>query len=460
MGNKILNTFEGEHAVLDFLNPDNAPHTPLVELPAHLNPYRDKGVRIFAKLMNMLPLSNVKSLPAYNMLLDKKNNGGFDGIDTVIENSSGNTVFSLAVIARLMGIPHTKAVCSHQVSLGKLNILRFLGTEVIVNEEPICPDPSDPTSGIYKSKVWAKEHNWFNPGQYDNEANPEAHYKWTGPQIWEQTGGKVSLVGIGLGTTGSATGIGKYLREKNKDIEIVGAYRAPNNPVPGVRTEALLRQIAFDWKAQVNFKEEVALVGLLHHLSKQDLSSGEEKVAVFICPDSPFPYIEEYFEYLDDNNFPNIENAHLLKQSPTITKQSIPKSVTELNPQEIYDLVFKESSDVLWDRIKNKEEIIKNNGYEIIDVRNESEYEEHHIPSSINVPFHSLDDFLKKNKQLKKTKGVIFVCKHGNTSRLACYKAEMLGVKVINLNGGDTEWSKLNLPRIRADKCVQCFELN
>jgi len=481
---KILNTFEGSNAVLDFLNPDNAPYTPLVEIPDHLNPYRKNGVRIFAKLMNMLPLSNVKSLPAYNMLLDRKNKGGLDGIDTVIENSSGNTVFSLAVIARLMGIPHTKAVCSHQVSLGKLNILRFLGTEVIVNEEPICPDPSDPTSGIYKSKVWAKEHNWFNPGQYDNEANPEAHYKWTGPQIWEQTAGKVSLVGIGLGTTGSATGIGKYLREKNKDIEMIGAYRAPNNPVPGVRTEALLRQIAFDWKSQVDFKEEVgtvesykkslelcraglfvgpssgfALIGLLNHLSKQDLSSSEEKIAVFICPDSPFPYIEEYFEYLDDNNFPKIENVHLLKQSQPITRQNIPKNITELNPQEVYNLVFKESSDVLWDQIKSKKEIIKNSEYEIIDVRSEGEYEEHHIPTSTSVPFHSLDDFLKKNKQLKKSKGAIFVCKHGNTSRLACYKAEMLGVKVINLKGGDTEWSRLNLPRIRADKCIVRFDL-
>lgn len=134
---KVLNIFEGSNAVLDFLNPDNSPHTPLVEIPDHLNPYRKDGVRIFAKLMNALPLGNVKSLPAYNMLLDKKKSGELDGTDTVIENSSGNTVFSLAVIARLMGLHHTKGICSHQVSIGKLNLLRFLNTEVIINEEPI-----------------------------------------------------------------------------------------------------------------------------------------------------------------------------------------------------------------------------------------------------------------------------------------------------------------------------------
>jgi cysteine synthase A len=64
MTDKDLNTFEGPHAILDFLNPDNAPYIPLVELPTNLNPYADNGVRIFAKLMNMLPLTNVKSLPA------------------------------------------------------------------------------------------------------------------------------------------------------------------------------------------------------------------------------------------------------------------------------------------------------------------------------------------------------------------------------------------------------------
>lgn len=484
MKDKVLNAFEGEHAVLDFLNPDNTPYAPLVEIPEQLNPYRKDGIRIFAKLMNSLPLANMKSLPAYNMLLDKKNKGELDGIDTVIENSSGNTVFSLAVISRLMGLHHTKAVCSHQVSSGKLNLLRFLNTEVIINEEPICPDPSDPTSGIYKAKVWAKENNWFNPGQYDNEANPEAHYKWTGPQIWEQTAGKVSLVAVGLGTTGSATGIGKFLKEKNREIKLIGAYRAPNNPVPGVRTEALLRQIAFDWRAEVNYKEQVgtvesykkslelcraglfvgpssgfALVGLLNYLSKQDLTSGIEKIAVFVCPDSPFPYIEEYFEYLAESDFPRIENEHLLRKISPVTMHAIPQNVAEFEPQAVYDLVFKDTPSDLWNKIKKIEEVIKNNEYEIIDVRDETEFEEHHIPNSINVPFHTLDEFLNKNNQLRTLRGVIFTCRRGNTSRMACYKAESLGIKAINLKGGDTEWSRLNLPRIRAKKCIVKFDL-
>jgi len=479
---KILNTFEGSNAVLDFLNPDNAPYTPLVEIPDHLNPYRKDGIRIFAKLMNALPLANVKSLPAYNMLLDQKEKGSLP--DTLIENSSGNTVFSLAVIARLIGISHTKAVVSHEVSRGKLNILRFLGTEVIVNEEPICPDPSDPTSGIYKAKVWSKENGWFNPGQYDNVANPEAHYKWTGPQIWEQTKGEISLLSVGLGTTGSVVGIGKFLKERNSKIEIIGVSRIANNPVPGVRTSNLLKEIAFDWKSVLNHQEEVgtvesfkmsmelcraglfvgpssgfALVGLLNHLSKQKLS-GEEKIAVFVCPDSPFPYIDEYFQYLDPSSFPKIENEHLLKEKGQHEiPQSIPE-IKELGSQEVFDLIFNESPAEVWEMMKNKEKLALKNDVVVIDVRNDSEYEDHHIPESIHVPFHDIDSFLQKSKKkLVKNEAVIFVCRRGNTSRLAAYKAQQLGVKSISLKGGDAEWSRLNLPRVRSEKCIVRFDL-
>lgn len=134
-----------------------------------------------------------------------------------------------------------------------------------------------------------------------------------------------------------------------------------------------------------------------------------------------------------------------------MTKQDLQKNVSELEPQALYDLVFSDTPADLWNKIRNKEDILKNNEYEIIDVRDEADFEERHIPHSINVPFDSLDVYLNKNDQLKLLNGVIFVCRRGNTSRMACYKAESLGIKAINLNGGFTEWGSLNLPVISAN---------
>ena len=484
MQNKLLNIFEGDNAILDFLNPDNTPYVPLVELPNNLNPFRDTGVRIFVKLMNMLPLMNVKSLPAYNMLLDKKDKGELTGIRTVIENSSGNTVFSLAVISRLMGIPQTKAVVSHEVSQGKLNILRFLGTEIIVNEEPICPDPSDPTSGICKAKVWAKEHNWFNPGQYDNEANPEAHEKWTAPQIWEQTKSKLDILCVGLGTTGTVTGMGRYLKAKNKDIKIIGVSRKPNNPIPGVRTNNLLKEISFNWKDYVDHQEEVgttesfkkslelcrsgimvgpssgfALVGLLNYLKKQTFDKDKEKIAVVVCPDSPFPYISEYFEYLDKTEFPKIENEYLLQHRPIPFKKETATIVKEIDPSQAYKLLYSDTPENLWKKIRVSHGISIKKDIAIIDLRTEREFEEHHIAGAEHVAFHDIDTKLKNDKKLKKKRLVLFVCKFGNTSRLATWKAKQAGIKAASLRGGDAEWSNLNLPRIRANACIVRFNL-
>ena len=487
MEDDLLNVFKGKTAVLDFLNPENTPYTPLVEIPESLNPYRKNGVRIFVKLMNALPLSNIKALPAYYMLIDEKGKGGLDNIDTIIENSSGNTVFSLAVIARLIGIPHTKAVVSHEITKGKLNLLRFIGVEIIVNEEPICPDPSDPSSGIYKSKTWAKENGWFNPGQYDNKANPQAHYKWTGPQIWEQTGGKISLLATGLGTTGSVVGMGQYLKEKNKAIKIVGVSRVPNNSVPGVRTHNLLKEVAFDWRSNVDYEEEVgttesykmslelcragilvgpssgfALVGLLKYLAKEDLSVGGEKIAVCVCPDSPFPYMEEYFETLDEAEFPEIENEKLLKNSQSVASEKLNRnlSVQEISPEEMYNLIFSEPPEIIWSKVKEKKPVFIKDGYRVVDLRNSSEYEDHHIPNSDHVEFYDIDSFLEKEKKaLKNSKNVIFVCRHGNISRVATLKANQLGIKGLSLKGGDTKWSKLDLPRIRSEQCIARFDL-
>lgn len=466
--------YQGQNSVLDFLNPDNCPPTPLVELPDALNPHRKSGLRIFAKMMNMLPLGNVKSLPAYSMLQNESRAGGLTGIDTVIENSSGNTVFSLAVIARLMGIPHTKAIVSNHVSKGKLDMLRFLGTEIIVNKEPICPDPSDPTSGIYKARQWADENGWYNPGQYDNAHNPSAHERWTGPQIWDQTGGHLDFFAAGLGTTGTMVGAGSFIKKQNPNIQTIGVIRSPNNPLPGVRTKSLLNEIAFDWKSVVDHSVEIgthdafrlslemcrhglfvgpssgfALAGLLKHMSTlicpecmhgNGRDSDREKIAVFICPDSPFPYIGEYFECLGADYFPEMQNAHLLCD-PSAVPEHVP-GIEEIEPIALSDMLSGELEG-------------HHHDYAIVDLRHAHEFDEHHINGAINIPYHDLEGFLDTYIDEKKSAAkIIFICGFGNISRLAAWKAKQKGMVGISLKGGDAEWSRLNLPRVRAKSCT------
>jgi len=485
-----LNTFQGENAIKDFLNPDKNPLIPLVELPEHCNPFAKDGVRIFAKLMNMLPLANVKSLPALNMLLEADETNKLKNVHTLIENSSGNTVLSLAIIARLFGIENTKAIVSHEVTWGKLQLLRLFGTEIIVKEEPICPDPNDKESGICEARQRGKEKGWFNPGQYDSEANPQAHYKWTAPQIWKQTEGKISVFCSGVGTTGTILGVGSYLKEKSKKITIVGVARSPNNPVPGVRTPNLLREIAFDWQKVTDHMEEIgtkesfeeslklcraglmvgpssgfALAGLISFLSKQkDIDNLDslknrrsEIIVVFVCPDSPLPYLNEYFEYLDESNFPMIENEQLLINKPERNKESKtpPQIFTgiEITAEDAYKTLYDYPEKKLWNLVNRKKEVLVSNGVKLLDVRTTEEYQHAHLPCSENIDHTKVLEKISSFINQWRGKKVIAICRSGRRSALVAEALQKSGIEAVSVQGGMIEWSRLNLPRWRPEIC-------
>lgn len=489
MNRQHLNVFSGSNAIIDFLNPDNNPMIPLVELPDHCNPFRKDGVRIYAKLMNMLPLANIKSLPALNMLLEAEKSGRLKKVHTLIENSSGNTVFSLAMIARLFGIEKTKAIVSHEVTWEKLLLLQLLGTQILVNEEPICPDPSDKESGIYKAKQKGKSKGWFNPGQYDNEANPRAHAKWTAPQIWKQTKGKIGVFCAGLGTTGTILGVGEYLKKKSKKIMVIGVVRSPNNPVPGVRTQNLLREIAFDWQKVTDRVEEIgtkesfdkslklcragfmvgpssgfALAGLFNFLSKQKevgnlnhLRNKEgEIVAVFICPDSPLPYLNEYFEYLDKSNFPAIENEQLLINKPERKKEKVQLSSFtnfEINAEEAYKALYSYDPKELWNLIDKNKTVSVTKGIKLIDVRTPEEYLHAHLPCSENMDHTEVLNQILNLSTKWRGKKVIIICRSGRRSMMVAEALRRNGVEALSVQGGMIEWSRLNLPRWRPEIC-------
>lgn len=340
------NVFTGPDAIRSFLDPGAQSYAPLVELPEALNPFIDDGVRILTKMMSLLPLGNVKAIPAYNMIAEASRRGDLEGVDRLIENSSGNTVSSLALVARHFGVEGTSSYVPAEISWNKLLMLLFYGIEPIVNEEPANPASDDARSGINKARRDGEADDLWNPGQYDNPDNPAAHEKWTGPQIWDQTDGKLSLFCSSLGTTGTLIGTSIYLKSQRSDLPVIGVMRAPDNYVPGPRTEKLLNLVGFDWRAHVDHIEAaetvesyrlsmemsrlgllagpssgLVLSGLLQHLEKAraggqlDALRNEdgEVVCVSICCDGPLPYLDEYFKYLGPEHFPDVQNENLLK---------------------------------------------------------------------------------------------------------------------------------------------------
>ena len=344
------NVFEGPAAIRDLLNPGKLSFIPLVELPEKLNPFAGDKVRIFAKLMYMLPLANVKAVPAFNMIEGKHRSGELEGVRKIVENSSGNTVSSMALVARQFGVNETQSYVPSEISWNKLLMLLFYGIQPIVNVEPLNPTEGDPESGVSKAKKDGEAPEAINPGQYHNDDNPKSHERWTAQQIWDQTDGKINIFSAGLGTTGTMIGNSRFLKSKNPNIRTVGTMRAPDSYVPGVRTEKLLKMVDFDWRKHIDYIERIetsesyrlsmelsrsgivagpssgmALAGLLQHLKGlkdkngfdeiRDKDSGDS-ICVFPCPDGPMPYLDEYFKYLDSSHFPEIQNEDVLLNKP------------------------------------------------------------------------------------------------------------------------------------------------
>ncbi|MGO2102608.1 MAG: PLP-dependent cysteine synthase family protein [Psychroflexus halocasei] len=175
---------------------------------------------VLAKYETFNPGNSVKDRMALQMIKDAEDDGRLKPGGIIIEGTSGNTGMGLALVAIVKGY---KVICviSDKQSKEKMDILKAVGCEVHV-----CPTdvaPGDPRSYYSTAKRLAEEtpNSWY-VNQYDNPSNTKAHYLTTGPEIWKQTDGKVTHFVVGVGTGGTISGVGKYLKEKNPDIKIWG----------------------------------------------------------------------------------------------------------------------------------------------------------------------------------------------------------------------------------------------
>ena len=192
-------------------------NTPLVKLNKLT---ADVKALVLAKVETTNPGNSVKDRMAVKMIEDAEISGLLHPGGTIIEGTSGNTGMGLALVAIIKGY---KLICvlNDKQSKEKMDILRAVGAEVVVC--PTAVEPEDPRSYYSVSKRLASEipNSWY-VNQYDNLSNRQAHYEQTGPDIWEQTGGKITHFVVGVGTGGTISGIGKYLKEKNPKIKIWG----------------------------------------------------------------------------------------------------------------------------------------------------------------------------------------------------------------------------------------------
>ena len=192
-------------------------HTPLVRLNRIA---KDLKPQIYVKAEFMNPGGSVKDRIGMTMIHDAEKRGLLKPGGTIIEGTSGNTGMGLALVAAVRGYKCVFTTTDKQ-SKEKVDLLKALGAEVIVC--PTAVEPEDPRSYYSVAKKLAREiPNSYYPNQYDNPMNPEAHYLTTGPEIWEDSEGKITHFVCGLGTGGTISGAGKYLKEKNPAVKIIG----------------------------------------------------------------------------------------------------------------------------------------------------------------------------------------------------------------------------------------------
>jgi cysteine synthase len=297
--------------------------TPLVKLNERINPNKD--FPIYMKLERYNPFGSIKDRIAYSML----RNYNFKEGKIIIEPSSGNTGIALASLANARGIPIEIAVPS-RIPEEKKILLKLLGVEALWEaDDNLCPQfPNEGARGVVNGILSGKGGDrYFNPNQYENYLNVQAHYMSTGPEIWDQTGGEIDYFFAATGTGGTITGVGKYLKEKKPSVKIIGIE--PTNSqhnIPGLKKISdldkdlipkILDKTVIDKILEVSdddaYRTGIELArknGILVGPSTGailavalNFAKNHDGLAVIIAPDDAVKYISSYAPYVKDDEF-------------------------------------------------------------------------------------------------------------------------------------------------------------
>jgi cysteine synthase B len=290
----------------------------MVRVSARFNPHAD--LDLVVKLEGMNPFGSIKDRTAWYMLNGLELRDG----QHLVEPTAGNTGIALTALANARNIPIEIAVPDGTPEEKKA-LLRFLGAELIEVEDDLCPIfPSEGARGVVKSMVESEAYGgkYVSPNQYESELNVAAHYHSTGPEIWRQTNGRIDYFFAGIGTGGTITGVGRYLKERNPNIKIIAVEPAhrqhqlsglkritglPEEFFPSILDRELLDDIvsvtdeeAFEAGIRLARTDGIMVGPTTGALLHAAVATGATRkgLAVAISGDSATKYISSYARYL------------------------------------------------------------------------------------------------------------------------------------------------------------------
>jgi cystathionine beta-synthase len=334
--------------------------TPLIKLNAIS---REVEATILAKIELFNPGGSIKDRIAVSIVESAEKQGRLKPGGTIVEATSGNTGAGLALVAALKGY---KAVFTmpDKMSTEKVRLLKAYGADVITTPTAVPPDSPESNYEVAK-KIVRETPNALLANQYFNEENPETHYRTTGPEIWEQTNGKIEYFVTGVGTGGTISGVGKFLKEKNPNIKVIGADPAGSiireyfytkklgtatpYKVEGIGEDIIPGTLHFEYIDEIHTVTDKESFNMARRISREEGifvggSSGTaacvalkiakdlpaDKVVVVIFPDTGERYLSKFYsdEWMKENRFFDLERVSLkrvleVKSSPLPTVISV-----------------------------------------------------------------------------------------------------------------------------------------
>ncbi len=284
-------------------------------------------MELYGKLEFFNPFGSVKDRTAAYLLKGLQERGRLSGGKRIVEPTSGNTGIALAALANLAGVGCTITVPS-AVPEEKLAVLRMLGAEVWPTPDDLCPieHPKDGAIALAKSIAEGPRTRdaYAMPNQYESPDNVRAHYETTGPEIWDQTGGRVTHFFVGYGTCGTVTGVGRYLKEQNPDVRVIAIQPQRGHRLPGLKNfqeskqpsildpslvdETITVEDELAYRTAIELaRTESLLVGPSAGAvlwAAREVARKEAGVGVAIVPDGAFKYMSFYAEWLGEDGEP------------------------------------------------------------------------------------------------------------------------------------------------------------